>query len=226
MAANSVLIVGESGSGKSTSIENLPAKETFIVNVSSKDLPFRGWKKNYTEFNKTNPGGNLLNTDNAATIVATLKHVNEKRPEIKYIVIEDAQYIMANEYMRRSKETGFTKFADIAKSFFDIATAPKEMRSDVTVFFLMHAEEGTDINQNRRLKAKTIGKMMDNTITLEGLFTVVLFTSKEEVKNGIEYAFITNGDPNSTAKSPRGMFEAKIPNDLMKVVEGIRAYEE
>jgi adenylate kinase family enzyme len=89
MPANAVLIVGESGSGKSTSIENLPPSETFIVNVSSKDLPFRSWKKNYKEFSKENPTGNLLNTDQTATILGAMKHINDKMPQIKYIVIED-----------------------------------------------------------------------------------------------------------------------------------------
>ncbi len=89
MAAKAVLIVGESGSGKSTAAEFLPPKETFYINVASKDLPFRGWKKNYTEFSKENITGNLLNTTDSTAILNTMDYVSVKRPEIKYIVIDD-----------------------------------------------------------------------------------------------------------------------------------------
>lgn len=89
MSATSVLVVGESGSGKSTAAENLPYKETFVINVAAKPLPFKGWKSRYTEFNKDNPQGNMLSSDNTETILATLDYVNSKRPEIKYIVIDD-----------------------------------------------------------------------------------------------------------------------------------------
>jgi adenylate kinase family enzyme len=105
MPANVVLIVGESGSGKSTAIENLPASETFIINISSKDLPFRGWKRNYTEVTKDNPNGNMVYTDNADAVVKTLEYV-KNRPEIKYIIVDDSQYVAVNEYMRRARETG------------------------------------------------------------------------------------------------------------------------
>ncbi len=225
MSATAVLVVGEAGSGKSTSIESLPNEETFIINVSSKPLPFKGWKSKYTEFNKQNPKGNVLSSDNTEVILPALDHISASRPEIKYVVIDDSQYIYANKYMSLAKQAGFTKFTDIALDMHRLAMKPKVLRDDLFVFFLCHAEEGTDINSNRRLKAKTLGKMIDNTITYEGLFSIVLFTYKEDTKNGIEYGFTTNGDPNSTAKSPRGMFEQKIPNDLLKVVEGIKAYE-
>jgi adenosyl cobinamide kinase/adenosyl cobinamide phosphate guanylyltransferase len=226
MSATSILVVGESGSGKSTAAENLPSEQTFVINVASKNLPFKGWKSRYTEFNKANPKGNLLNSDNTDVILATLDHINTSRPEIKYIVLDDSQYIAANKYMALAKQTGFQKFTDIALDMHKLATKPKALRDDLFVFFLSHAEEGTDINNVRRLKAKTLGKMIDNTITYEGLFSIVLFTYKEETKTGTEYGFITNGDPNSTAKSPRGMFEtAKIPNDLLQVVLKIKEYE-
>lgn len=128
--------------------------------------------------------------------------------------------------MSLAKQTGFQKFVDISLDIHKLATKPKVLREDLFIFFLCHAEEGTDINQVRRLKAKTLGKMIDNTITYEGLFSIVLFTYKEETKTGIEYGFVTNGDANSTAKSPRGMFDKnKIPNDFMKVVEAIKEYE-
>lgn len=85
MPARSILIVGESSSGKSTSVETLSPEETFIVNVVSKDLPFRGWKKNYTVFSASNPKGHLYNGDNAAEIIKVMTHVSKNMPEIKYL---------------------------------------------------------------------------------------------------------------------------------------------
>lgn len=223
MSANAVLIVGESGSGKSTSIENLPSNETFIINVSAKRLPFKGWKARYKEFGAASPTGNLVNTDDADVIIKTLKYVSDKRPEVKYVIIDDSQYVAANEYMRRAKETGFGKFTEMAQKMQNQVLAVKTLRDDLTVFFLSHVEK----NDEGQMKAKTLGKMVDNVITYEGMFTIVLFTFKRDVKNGCEYGFVTNGDSNSTAKSPKGMFESKeIPNDLKLVVDAIKAYDE
>lgn len=222
MPANAILIVGESGSGKSTSMESLNPSETFIINVSAKSLPFRGWKGKYKEFSGANPTGNLVNTDDADTIIKTMKYVSDKRPEIKYLIIDDSQYVAANEYMRRAKEVGFTKFTEIAQKMQNQVIATKSLRDDLYVFMMSHM----DTNDEGKMSAKTIGKMMNNVITYEGMFTIVLYTFKREMKNGTEYGFTTNGDPNSTAKSPRGMFEKEMPNDLSVVVEGIKKYEE
>lgn len=227
MPANSILIVGESGSGKSTSIEKLNPESTFIINVSSKPLPFKGWKSKYTAFTRDNPRGNLFNTDNADAIVATLKHISEKMPHIKHVVVDDSQYVAANEYMKRVKEVGFAKFTEIAQNIFKIPKVTQELRDDLYVFFLSHAETVSTSDGDYKLKAKTIGKMVDNVITYEGMFSIVLFTDRRESKEGIQYGFVTNGDPRSTAKSPRGMFDKDfIPNDLVEVVEAIKKYEE
>lgn len=227
MPASCVLVVGESGSGKSTSIEKLDPKETFIINVSSKPLPFHGWKKKYSVLTKTNPQGNLLNTDSADAIVATLKHISDNRPEIKYVIVDDSQYVAANEYMRRVKEIGFQKFTEIALNIFRLPKMCQELRDDLFVFFLSHAETIATSEGDYKVKAKTLGKMIDNTITYEGMFSIVLFTERRETKEGLDYGFVTNGDPRSTAKSPRGMFDKTfIPNDLKVVVDAIRKYEE
>lgn len=226
MAAG-ILVVGESGSGKSTSLENLPNTETFLVNVGQKGLPFKGWKGKYKVLSKDNPTGNMLMSDDTEAILKTMDYVSNQRPEIKYLVIDDSQYTVANEFMRKAKETGFQKFTDIALNMYKIATKPKTLRDDLTVIFLSHAEVAQDLNGNQRLKAKTLGKMIDDKITYEGLFTIVLFAQKKEARGGVEYVFITNGDMNSTAKSPKGMFDSKeIPNDLMVVIQKIKEYEE
>lgn len=104
--AHGILIVGPSGSGKSTSLEYLDPKSTFIINVKNKPLPFKGWKTNYQALSKENTSGNYMGTDNPATILATMQHVSDKMPNIKVLIIEDFQYMAANEFMNRAKETG------------------------------------------------------------------------------------------------------------------------
>ena len=115
--AELIAIVGASGSGKSTSIRTLDPKTTFIINVASKPLPFKGWKSNYTNFNKENPEGNFKATSDVDTINQLLQYINTKRTEIKTIVIDDAQYIMSFEAMDRAREKGFDKFTEIAQKF-------------------------------------------------------------------------------------------------------------
>lgn len=227
MSATSVLIVGETGSGKSTSAETLPPKETFVINVmATKHLPFRSWKANYTEFTKDNPQGNLLNTVDSNVILQTLDYISAKRPEIKYILLDDNQYIAADYLMSKVKDTGFVKFTDAAVMIYKIATKSKSLRDDLFLFITNHADTIVDAEGEKTIKAKTAGKMIDNQITYEGLFTIVLFTYKKETKTGTEYGFVTNGDPRSTAKSPRGMFDKKeIPNDLLQVVEKIKEFQ-
>lgn len=225
--ATPVLIIGDSGSGKSTSARSLPAEQTFYINVQNKPLPFKGWKKNYTQRNAENPTGNYYATDNAGKIEKILKDISENSPEIKYIVIDDYQYTMANEYMRRAKERGFDKFTEIAQHAWSIANTTTQLREDLKIFILTHAEDIIDATGAKKRKAKTIGKMMDNVITLEGLFFIVLFADSEVGEdNEINHFFLTQNDGSNTAKSPSGMFDnIKIPNDLLKVAEAIEKFE-
>lgn len=220
-----VLVIGPSGSGKSTSLEHLEPKETFIINVKNKPLPFRGWKVNYLPFTKDNPNGNYIGTDDASTMLKIMQHVSDKMPHIKHLIVEDFQYMAANEFMRRSAETGFQKFNIIGKNIYDVADIHNKLREDLTVIYLNHDDESTDAMGDRKIKAKTIGKVVDNVITLEGLFTVVLFTKVKKGKEGMEYYFITQTDGATTAKSPRGMFETlEIPNDLNFVINKMNEY--
>jgi hypothetical protein len=226
--AQDILIVGDSGTGKSTSIRNLPPKETFLINVINKPLPFKGWKKNYSKFSKDNPEGNYVVTDNFNTIIQVLDYIDKNRPEIKYIVIDDFQYIMANELMRRAKEKGYDRFLDIAHHAWLVTEKIKQLRDDLTVFVLSHAEVAFDENGNKYKKAKTIGKMLDEKITIEGLFTIVLFTEVRVEEDGTtNYVFLTKNDGSNTCKSPMGLFdEGYIENDLMKVVKLMKEYYE
>jgi len=217
-------IVGQSGTGKSTSIETLNPKETVIINVSNKPLPFKGWKSNYTQ-GKLSEGANYISTDVAATIVQALKYISDNRPEIKYVIIDDLQYLMSFEFMAKAKEKGFEKFTDIGKNTFDVLNVSRQLRDDLIIFAIYH-EESTSENFNPKRKIKTIGKLLDDKITLEGLFTIVFFTEvKIEEDQKPHYYFVTQTDGVTTAKSPRGMFdELLIPNDLSFVSTKINEY--
>lgn len=196
-----VLILGESGTGKSASLRNFEPDDLKVINVANKPLPF----KNKFE---------SISTDDYRTIIKELK-LNKK----KVTVIDDAQYLMANEFMRRATERGFDKFTEIAQNFWTLVNTVKDLPSDQVVYFLAHIER--DANGNEKIK--TIGKLLDEKITVEGMFTIVL---KTNVTDGV-YSFITQNSGHDTVKSPIGMFPSiVIDNDLKYVDEKIRNYYE
>jgi len=219
--SNAVLVIGKTGSGKSTSMENLDPDSTFIINVVGKDLPFRGGKKKYTSEKK-----NCHTTNNHAEIVSLLKQISTSVPKVKTIIIDDFQYVLSYEFMARAKETGYGKFTDIAQHAMSVINTAKSLRDDVTVIFLSHSEEETNSLGVVSHKIKTVGKMLDSQITIEGLFTIVLMAKIAKSAEGtISYVFETKGDVNTTVKSPKDMFkEANIPNDLKLVIDAIEEY--
>jgi hypothetical protein len=225
--AQSILVIAESGTGKSTSIENLDPTETFIINVANKPLPFKGWKKKYTVWSKENPTGNMYDKSSVPNIEACIKYVNDKRPEIKVLVIDDFQYMSSFEFFDRSDEKGYEKFTQIGAGLARIARMPKDLRDDLQVYFLTHAEESTDLEGKKRYKAKTIGRMVDEKLTLEGLFSIVLFGKVKKDKDGnIRHVFETQNNGENTCKSPKGMFPGfEIVNDLDYVRKAILDYE-
>ena len=153
-------VVGNSGTGKSSSIRTLNPESTFIINVARKPLPFKGAKKNYTPFHKQedgNMGGNLYNTSDVDQIEKALKYIDVKMPHIKTVVIEDAQYLMAFEAMDRAAEKGYEKFTQMAGHFYSVLKNAMNMRDDLKVFVLTHAENTGDV-LNPAWKIKTIGK--------------------------------------------------------------------
>lgn len=195
-----ILVLGYSGSGKSASLRNFKANELALVNVNGKSLPFR------TKFTSS------INSDNYIDIEDFIK-----KQKCKSIAVDDAQYLMANEYMRRAKETGFQKFTDIGKNFWELVKEVETLPNDTIVYFLSHIE--TD--ENGRQKAKTIGKLLDEKISVEGMFTTVF---KTVVVDG-KYLFATQTDGNDTCKSPIGLFDSMyISNDLKIVDEALRTY--
>jgi len=210
------LILGESGSGKSCSLRNLLPEKTLLIQSVKKPLPFPAQKWGYFD-RESNPGGNIFANDNAREITKIMR-----RTKREIIVLDDFQYILANEFMRRvlDKETGnaaFAKYNEIARNAWDILMEAGQLAEDKRVYILGHSQE----NENGRIKAKTIGKLLDDKITLEGLVTIVLRTA---VING-NYFFSTQNNGMDTVKSPLGMFDSEhVENDLAEVDKTITSY--
>ncbi len=212
-----LMIIGESGAGKTRSLKDMDPESTFLIQTIRKSLPFKGWREKWHEATKDNPKGNYAIVDDHAAILEFLRAISNRRPEIRNIVIDDAQYIMGNEFMRSALEQGYTKFTRIGQSFWNLAMESRNLREDLRVTFLMH-EEVTDAGKT---KAKTIGKMLDDKITLEGMFTVVL---RAAIRDG-KHVFLTKNSGNDTVKAPEDMFPApEIENNLKTVLDAINAY--
>jgi hypothetical protein len=223
------LILGESGSGKSRSLQNLPAKNTFVVNVVGKQkrLPFKGSGSAYTEFNMETGEGNMLTSRDWVTIAKVLKYVNKNRPEIRFIVLDDNQYLSLFTYTSRINEKDWAKFNTITVNTVDMVDLLGGLRDNIMVFILQHIENGASVEGKELIQAKTLGKFIKEKLTYEGLFTTVLLCDKEEKDNGTIEHFFWTRRINSTVKSPEGMFEeAKIPNDLWKVAKAIHHFYE
>ena len=227
MAAETILILGESGNGKSSSLRNLDPKETFIIGTTSKPFPWRGWKKMYTKFDpKTNPDGNWYQTAKSANVLKIVKYINAKRPEIKNIVVDDVQYTMSFEFMDRRKETGFNKFSDIGGDFTDLLRSADDLRDGIKLIFTAHSENTGDA-MNPHWTLKTVGKLVNEKITPEGLFTYVFYAMVIPGDEKMEYKFLTNTDGERVAKTPLGMFDDQlIDNDLKEIITVIDAYNE
>ena len=155
-----------------------------------------------------------------------IQGVATNRTEVKNIIIDDAGFIMSTEYFKRASEGGYNKFSEIGQHMFNIIDLCKKLRSDLNIIFTFHPEVETDILGRTNKKIKTVGKMLDNSYTLEGSFTVVLYTQVTFDKDGQpSYQFVTNRTPDFPAKSPEGMFESlAIENDLKTVLDKVEEY--
>lgn len=193
-----VLVMGPSGSGKSTSLRNFKADEIGVLNVAGKPLPFRSNIK-------------VANNANYQTIQKVLRANN-----MRAYAIDDSQYLMGFEEMDSTK-TGFEKFNSIGFNFIGLVRSIATMTDrDTIVYFLHHTEMGDD----GRIKAKTLGKLIDNHYTLEGLFSIVLLADVDKDS----YTFVTQSGGRSTAKAPMGMLPPIMDNDLKAVDAAIRDY--
>lgn len=195
-----VLILGESGSGKSASMRNFTKDDVGVLNVASKPLPFR------SELQKLD----------GATYIRIAKALDNG--SFKSYVIDDSQYLMCFEMFNRATETGYTKFTEIAKNFYEMIQYIINKTPNDCIVYLLHHIEQTDFG---RIKAKTSGKMLDNQLTLEGLFSIVLLARTD----GQRYWFETKTDGGTPVKTPIGMFnDSEIDNDLKAVDTVIREY--
>lgn len=197
-----VLILGESGSGKSASLRNFEPADVSIFNVAAKPLPFK----------KKLP---VKSTSDYGTIQQGIQASQKKS-----FVIDDSQYLLCFESFAKAKEMGYGKYTDMALHFYNLVQfVIRQTPPDVIVYFLHHTEADSNTG---KVKAKTMGKMLDNQLTLEGLFSIVLMCYTD----GKKHVFVTQSDGFTTAKSPMEMFPAEIDNDLKAVDQAIRAYYE
>lgn len=209
-----VLVIGRSGSGKTYSLKNFSPAEIGVISVEKGRLPFKSDIKT-VKIPKDPTKGEArdaaqLNAAKYAWIQRAIQNA-----KVPVIVIDDSQYLLVNELFDRTYEKGYDKFTSMAAKFRDLIHFVNELENDnLIVYFLHHSETDTD----GREKVKTIGKMLDEKLTVEGCFDIVLYCQ--------DHKFFTQANGQSTAKSPEGMFDLEIPNDLKAVDNAIRDYYE
>lgn len=208
-----ICIMGESGSGKTTSLRNLPPKETVFMDCDGKGLSWKGWRKQYNAENK-----NYMRVYKPDTVLQQMAAVQEMK-QVHYLVIDTLNGIMVGDEMDRIKEKGYDKWQDLAQSVYKIVVLANKMRDDLTIIFTAHTETVVEENGYTITRIKTNGKKL-NKICLESKFTTVLLAKCVDGK----YLFETQSN-NSTAKSPMGAFEEfEIENDIMKVIDALREF--
>ena len=196
-----VLIIGKSGSGKSASLRNFKKDEIAIANVLGKPLPFKS-------------DLDAPKVDDYATILKAIEHTDKK-----VIVIDDANYLITNEFMNKSSVKGFDKYNEMGNNFFNLINGIKNVEGGKTVYLIMH--EDTDEEGN--VKPKTIGKLLDDKVNIQGMFTICL---RSMFDNG-NYIFRLKTNGQDCVKTPIGLFEEEqIENDLKLVDTKIREYYE
>ena len=205
------MIIGTSGSGKTTSLEKLDPKQTFYIDADGKGLSWKGWRKQYNKENK-----NYFQCDAPEQIFSLMQTIDEKQKQIKFLVIDTLNGCMVADEMRRSKEKAYDKWVDLAQSVYNIVDYSNKMRDDLTVILIGHTQTSDDgftcmLTNGRKL----------NKICLESKMTTVLLS---RINDNGEYVFETRAR-NSTAKTPRGAFDAdEIPNDITLVVDALKDF--
>ena len=206
--AQIIAIMGDSGAGKTTSLQTCDPETTYIIDADKKGLPWRGWREQYNAAKK-----NYYKSDNPADIMYVMQGINEKRPDIKLVVVDTINGIMVADEMRRSREKGYDKWLDLATAVYYLVDNALNFRDDLTVVFIAHTQIDREEDGYRMTRIKTSGKKIDK-IVLESKFPVVLLAKVVDGK----HVFETHAN-NSTAKSPKGAFETDtIPNDLAAVI--------
>lgn len=223
--SNVVMLLGKSGTGKSTSVKTLNPKETVVLNVLGKRLPFKGSSSMYSSENK-----NLFQVSDYTQVISLLKNIGEKAPHVKNVILDDAIYIMRKEFFERAKEVGYNKFTELGQHFQMIITTCERLRADLNVFLILHSEDVVSDNSIVEYKVSTIGKLLDNQYNPVEVVPMVLYSSVIYDDKGVaSYGFYTHRHKEGTivipAKTPEGMFEEEfIPNDLQLVVNKMNEY--
>jgi hypothetical protein len=219
------MILGPSGTGKSTSIKGLDPKETVVLNVLRKRLPFKGSGTIYNAENK-----NLFNVDEHTQIINLLNSIDQKAPHVKNVIVEDMTYVMRKEFFKRAKESGYGKYTELAQHFQQIISTCENMRENINVFFILHSEPVQSDKVTIGFKVSTIGALIDNQYNPVEVVPMVLYSAiKYDEKGNATYGFYTHrcmeGTVEIPAKSPADMFEDDfISNDLGLVVKAMSEY--
>ena len=205
-----VLIIGRSGSGKTYSLKNFKPEEVGVISVEKGRLPFRSDIKvtKLKSFENEDYSPAQLNAARYAWLELCIK-----TSKIKTIVIDDSQYLLANELFDRANEKGYDKFTEMAAKFRGLIHFVNELEEDDKIVYFLHHSE---LDADGKEKVKTIGKMLDEKLCVEGCFDIVLYCQ--------DYKFFTQSNGQSVAKTPEGMFDLEIPNDLKLVDTAIRDY--
>lgn len=227
--SNIICLAGLSNSGKSTSLKYLEPESTFIVSCTNKQLQIPGFRKKYKKVT-TNKGklvGNWYINNNYDNIKKMLNIVSKTRPEVKVIVLDDANYLLSNETFQNALTKGYEKFTILAKNYYDLIEYCMNLRDDLTVVFVTHIENfGTDIDPEYRMW--TTGKMLTNAINLDGLFSYIIYSERyvSDTDDEVKYRFKTRTDGNDTCRSVSGCFEDKyIEPDMKYVIDTINKFE-
>ena len=186
-------------------MKNCVGKDFGLIKVLNKPLPFRGniagrFSRDYGQINRA--------------------IVSSQWP--KSIVIDDAGYLITGQFMDGHNSTGkgnavFSLYNDMADNFYRmIQNIADNAPADRIIYVVMHE----DTNEFGDIKPKTIGKLLDEKVCIEGMFTIVLRAVHTD-----DYYFVTQTRDGAVSKSPDDMFDSvEIPNDLLAVDNAIREY--
>ena len=223
--ANIIMLLGKSGTGKSTSIKGLDPKETVVINVLGKRLPFKGSNALYNKENK-----NLFQRESYTDIISLVQNISDKATNVKNIILDDFIYVMRKEYFSRAKENGYGKYTELAQHFQQIISTCEKLREDLNVFMILHSEDVQSDKTTTGYKVSTVGNLVDNCYNPLEVVPMVLYSSvKYDDKGNTQYGFYTHrckeGVVEIPAKTPDEMFDEDfIPNDLGYVVKKMNEY--
>lgn len=211
-----VLILGDSGSGKSYSLRNFNPDDVMLLQCIPKMLPFRskGWRLHGAIGSDGKPQrGNVLRSDDGLFVLETIQRMELSKTR-HVLIIDDFQAVMQHENMNRAYQTGYQKFTEMAEHVWRIITAATQLPDHIRVYFLAHTEESEG-----KVRMKTTGKMLNEKLTPEGYFSIVLRTVKKDGK----HVLLIKGDDNDTAKAPPDLFPNcdEMDNDLKAVDDAI-----